>query len=78
MSGIVKKTGNFAEKTIKSFLSAVFTEIATELVKETALTESMKSSVADVGVKVVKEMGIDPRKIQKEILKAAIKKELNL
>lgn len=59
-------------------LSSLLGDIAAEIIKETGLGEEMKSKIVDAGVKAVKDMGLDPKNIQRDILKGAIMKELNL
>lgn len=82
MSKFIKKVGkgatNIAGDAIKKALSALIGGIIKEIVTESGVDNIAKDKMMQVGIKIAKDMNLDPKKIQRDLLKGAIKKELGL
>ena len=82
MSKYVKRAGKGAADltsgAIKKAFSAVLADLAKEVIEETGMGEAARTKIMEVGFKVVKDLGIDPKNVQRELIKSAIKKEMNL
>ncbi len=73
-----KVTGDIVGDALKKTFSAVLSDIIKELVEETGVKDIAQDKMMDVGFKIIKQMNIDPKNLQKELIKNALKKEFNL
>ncbi len=82
MSKYIKKVGksatDIAGDAIKKALSSLLGGIIKEIVTESGVDNVAKDKMMQVGLKIAKDMNLDPKKIQRDLLKNAIKKELGL
>jgi hypothetical protein len=82
MSKFIKKVGkgatDIAGDAIKKALSSLIGGIIKELITETGVDNVAKDKMMKVGLKIAKDMNLDPKKIQRDLLKSAIKKELGM
>lgn len=66
-----------ADATKKAF-GVVLGDIIKEILDESGVTNIAKEKFMTTGLKVIKDLGIDPKNIQRDLIKNAIKNELNL
>lgn len=82
MSKFIKKVSkgatDIAGDAIKKALSSLIGGIIKEIAMESGVDNVAKDKMMQVGLKIAKEMNLDPKKIQRDLLKGAIKKELGL
>lgn len=78
ISKAAKETASLGGAAIRSAFSAILSEIVRDIMQESGAANMAKDTIMDVGFKVVKEMGVDPKSVQRELIKTAIMKELNL
>ena len=82
MKDFIKKGASAAadlgSSAVKGAVAALLAEITREILEETGATDIAKEKMMEVGTKIVKEMGMDTQKLQRDLIKSAIKKELNL
>ena len=82
MSKFIKKVSkgatDIAGDAIKKALSLLIGGIIKEIAMESGVDNVAKDKMMQVGLKIAKEMNLDPKKIQRDLLKGAIKKELGL
>ena len=75
----MKKLGGLAKGAAKEAMTTTLNTVVKELVKESGAKEIAKERLLEVGKKVLGDKNIPTKqKIQKEILKTLIKKELGL
>jgi len=73
-----KGVADIGSSAVKSAVTAVIGDLVKEILEETGVTNIAKEKMMDAGLKVFKDMNMDPQKIQREIIKSAIMKEFNL
>ncbi|MCH8907268.1 MAG: hypothetical protein IH840_09280 [Candidatus Heimdallarchaeota archaeon] len=82
MSGFIKKAGKgtsgLASAALKKAFAGILGDLAKEILEDTGVADMAKDKIMEVGLKVVKEMKIDPRSFQRDIVKHAIMKEMKL
>ena len=82
MSDFLKKAGkgvgSLTGNAVKKAFSAIITEIAGEILKETGAMDIAKDKIMSAGFKVVKDMNLDVSSLKKDIIKKGILKELNI
>lgn len=82
MSKFVKKaakgTKNLTGDALKKAFSAMLGDIVKDIMEETGVADVAKAKIMEAGLKVVKEMGIDPKSMQRDLVKTAIMRELKL
>ncbi|MCY3413191.1 MAG: hypothetical protein INQ03_16245 [Candidatus Heimdallarchaeota archaeon] len=80
MSGFFKKAAkgaaDLAGDTMKVAFTALLGEIVAEIVKETGIKDMAQEKLMSTGFKVIKDLGMDTKNIQRDLIKAALKKEL--
>jgi len=75
----VKKIGGLAKGAGKEAMKIALNSAVEEIIKETGVKELAKEKIIDAGKKIVGDESIPNKdKIQKEILKTLIKRELGL
>ncbi|MFX0016056.1 MAG: hypothetical protein ACFFB2_13410 [Promethearchaeota archaeon] len=75
----MKKIGGVAKGLGKEAMSTALNTAVNEIIKETGAKEIAKEKVLDAGKKILGDKNIPTKqKIQKELLKTLIKKELGL
>jgi len=75
----LKKLGGLAKGAGKEAVKIALNSAVEEIIKETGVKELAKEKVFEVGKKIIGDESIPNKdKIQKEILKTLIKKELGL
>ncbi|MHA2099814.1 MAG: hypothetical protein ACW99A_14145 [Candidatus Kariarchaeaceae archaeon] len=82
MSKFVKKASkgvaDLGADAMKKAFGAVLGDIVKEILDETGATSIAKEKMMATGFKVIKELGIDPKNVQRDLIKNAIKNELKL
>ena len=82
MSKYVKKASKgiagVGSEAMKKAFGAILGDIVKEILEETGVTSIAKDKMMTTGYKVIKDLGVDPKNIQKGIIKNAIKNELKL
>ena len=75
----MKKIGGLAKGAGKEAMKIALNSAVEEIIKETGVKELAKEKIIDAGKKIVGDESIPNKdKIQKEILKTLIKRELGL
>ena len=75
----MKKLGGLAKGAAKDAMTTTLNTVVKELIKESGAKEIAKEQLLETGKKVLGDKNIPTKqKIQKEILKTLIKKELGL
>lgn len=75
----MKKLGGLAKGAAKEAMTTTLNTVVKELIKESGAKEIAKEQILETGRKVLGDKNIPTKqKIQKEILKTLIKKELGL
>ncbi|MCE7735546.1 MAG: hypothetical protein GPJ54_11755 [Candidatus Heimdallarchaeota archaeon] len=82
MSRFVKKTTkeitDVGSGAMKKAFSAILGDIIKDILEETGATNIAKDKMMTAGYKVIKDLGVEPKNIQRDIIKSAIKSELKL
>ncbi|MHA2250863.1 MAG: hypothetical protein ACXAD7_10895 [Candidatus Kariarchaeaceae archaeon] len=82
MSKYVKKaakgTASLGSDALKKAFAGILGDITKEILEETGMADIAKTKIMDAGYKVIKEMGMDTKNIQRTLIKNAIKNELKL
>ncbi len=82
MSRFVKKASkglaDVGSEAMKKAFGAILGDIVKEILEETGAASIAKEKMMTTGFKVIKDLGVDPKNIQREIIKTAIKSELKL
>ena len=73
-----KGAADLGSSAMKAALTALLADIAKEMLEETGVADLAKDQIMDVGTKIIKDMGVNPTEVKKDLIKAAIKKELNI
>ncbi len=75
----MKKIGGLAKGVGKEAMSTALSTAVKELINETGAKEIAKDQLLEVGKKILGDKNVPTKeKVQKELLKALIKKELGL
>ncbi len=75
----MKKIGGLAKGAAKEAMSTTLNSVVKELIDESGVKDIAKEQILDVGKKILGDKNIpNKQKVQKEILKTLIKKELGL
>ncbi|MDH5401534.1 MAG: hypothetical protein OEZ01_09305 [Candidatus Heimdallarchaeota archaeon] len=74
----IKGAGSVGGSLIKTTIGAFLADLFNEILEETGLKDIAKDKFMEIGYKVVKELNIDPRSLQKDIIKAGILRELGI
>ncbi len=75
----MKKLGGLAKGAAKDAMTTTLNTVVKELIKESGAKEIAKEQLLEVGKKILGDKNVPTKqKIQKEILKTLIKKELGL
>lgn len=75
----MKKLGGLAKGAAKDAMTTTLNSVVKELIKESGAKEIAKEQLLEAGKKILGDKDIPTKqKIQKEILKTLIKKELGL
>ncbi len=82
MSKFVKKatkgTADVTAGALKKAFSSILGDLAKEILEETGVANLAKEKIMETGFKVVRDMGVDPKNIQRDLIKRAIISELKL
>ena len=75
----MKKLGGLAKGAVKDAMTTTLNTVVKELIKESGAKEIAKEQLLEAGKKILRDKNVPTKqKIQKEILKTLIKKELGL
>lgn len=82
MSRFVKKASkgiaDVGSEAMKKSFGVILGDIIKEILEETGVTNVAKDKMMTAGFKVIKELGIDPKNVQRDLIKTALKNELKL
>ena len=82
MSRFVKKASkgiaDVGSEAMKKSFGVILGDIVKEILEETGVTHVAKEKLMTAGYKVIKELGVDPKNIQRDLVKNAIKSELKI
>ena len=82
MSKFVKKASKgvagLGSEAIKKSFGVILGDIIKEILDETGTTAIAKEKMMAAGFKIIKELGVDPKNIQRDLIKNALKSELKL
>ena len=73
----VKDAGSLTGKVVKAAIAPLVTEVVSEIIKETGVVEELKGQLVDLGIKAVKESGIDPIKLGHKGIKSLIMNDID-
>ena len=73
-----KGVADIGSSAVKGAISSIIGEIVKEIAEESGVTNIAKDKMMDVGLKVFSDMGMDPKQIQRDLIKSAIMRELKL
>lgn len=78
----IKKAGkgvkDLGSSAMKVAVAKIIGEIAADIIKEKGIGVGDTDKIMKSGLKIVKDLGLDPKKIQRQLIKKAILKELKL
>ena len=82
MSKFVKKAGkgvaDIGSEAMKKAFGAILGDIIKEILEETGATNIAKEKLMSSGFKTIADLGMDPKNIQRELIKNALKNEFKL
>lgn len=73
-----KGIGNLGTGALKAAIAGMLAQIVKEIMDETGTTNIAKDKMMEVGLSVVKKMDLNPKELQRDLVKNAIKRELQL
>ncbi len=82
MSDFIKKkakdTIELPSKALSKTLSFLLKDVILEIMNELGVSKVTQAKMMNTGFNIIKKLGINDNKIKRDMLKQAIKKELNL
>ena len=73
-----KGVGSLGKGAVKAAIAGMLAEIVKEIMDETGATHIAKEKMMEVGLSVFKNMNLNTNDLQRDLLKNAIKRELQL